>query len=501
MNIKHSLKFYSISMITDKSHHEIEPFNIEDCLITINDKGYYQIRTLIILSTLWGFVPIIAVLLPFFTLHPAYLCKVRNEDISDFKSCNYETICDPYFEFKVNKKDDTYQTWINDFELTCGSEYLIVLIGSLYFSGMIFSNLIIPSVCTKYGRLPVLKFIIMLYIVNNLLVILFQEINLLLIYSLIAGFIYTGISIPAFVLNFEYTTKKSKTLFSSIINSSYSIGAMIQIGVFYYIKNWRISLMINIVIFIFILINTNKIKESPSYLMINGKSKELLDKFEEIATLNERKDQLSLYMAYHHITNEVDNPNHKNINMDKKSNNILGFLSSDEDRRLFLAVGLSWFVNSQIQYGTVFNIKKYGSNIFINGISIYTASIVSIMLSSFVIDLYGLKTSLLIYYTINFIANGMITLVHIFEYNIIIGNIPCYFLLFLSSFSTSAIGSLNYIYTAELFKNKNMITAISLGSLINRFAGILSPLISQVAHPTLIFTILSCLTITVLINN
>lgn len=40
-------------------------FNLEDCLKVIDDKGYYQIRTVIMLAILWGFVPVIAVLLPF----------------------------------------------------------------------------------------------------------------------------------------------------------------------------------------------------------------------------------------------------------------------------------------------------------------------------------------------------------------------------------------------------------------------------------------------------
>ena len=88
----------------EKPPGQLKPFNIEECLNTLNDKGYYQIRTLIILSTLWWFVPIIAVLYPFFTIEPGYMCKTIQDDISDFIPCDSETICNPNIEFIINSR-------------------------------------------------------------------------------------------------------------------------------------------------------------------------------------------------------------------------------------------------------------------------------------------------------------------------------------------------------------------------------------------------------------
>ena len=488
------------SIKVDKKPDLSKPFELEGCLTAINDKGYYQIRTLIILSILWGVVPVIAVLLPFFTIHPEYLCKLSQEDNSDFRPCEIETLCDPYFNFIIKESDDMYYTWMNNFDLKCENEYLTILIGSVYFTGMILSNIIIPQICKKYGRKPVLNSIILVYILNNCMLIFSSENKILLIYSLIAGFVYTAISIPAFVLNFEYTTKKSKSLFSSIINSSYSIGALIQIAIFYAFKNWKMSLAFNIIVFFIVGLNTHKIKESPTYLLDKNEYSELTKNFEEISILNKTKETLAYYLRNHPLERNkmLDKINEIKT---KKSSSMIGIFKSGEERRLILIVGTSWFANSLIQYGTIFNIKKYGSNIFVNAVSLYIASIISILLSSLVIDIYGTRKSLIIYYIFNLVANATISIINYLDIIKIVGNIPLYFLLFLSSFSTSAIGSLNYIFTAELFKDKDIVTAISTGSLINRLAGIISPMLPHIVnYPTIIFTILSSITITLLMK-
>jgi MFS family permease len=80
------------------------------------------------------------------------------------------------------------------------------------------------------------------------------------------------------------------------------------------------------------------------------------------------------------------------------------------------------------------------------------------------------------------------------------GSSIMYLLLFLSAFCTNAIGSINYIYTADLFFVDERVAAVGFGSLMNRFAGVFSPMVIAYFHyPTNVFAVLCIIAIIALI--
>lgn len=477
------------------SNNERKTFEVEDCLSAINDKGLFQIRTLAFLSCLWGFVPVISVLLPFFTIHPQYECRVKEHPNGmTFHPCNKEMICDEEFEVRVSPYN-TYKTWIQDFNLTCENEYLIYLIGSIYFFGMIVSNLITPRYCDKYGRRPILFINVALYITNNVFVMLHSYNKLLLLYSFVSGFIYTGISIPAFVLNFEYTTKSSKNLFSSVITSAFSIGAVFQILIFYVSHQWKVSLSCGVVAYLIVLLNYSKVLESPSFLIANGNNEKLLECHKIAAEVNGKLDKYYEYVNSHPVKDFVPQ---KEDSVSRKGS-LLNLLLDQDTSKTMLSVSVSWFCNATIAYGTLFNLKQYGTNIYVTGWTLYSACIVSILFASVVSKKFGCRVSLLLYYSINAGSNFCITALYFSNVDADIKAVLVRIFLFLSSFSISAIGSLNYMFTAEQFKDSK-VSAISLGNMTNRLGGVISsPLVGNTfVQPTLVFTFLGLVSIIVL---
>ena len=457
-------------------------FQLEEALIILNDMGYYQIRTLILLSFLWGLSPVVPVLLPFFTVEPIYLCRLITGFNINFIICEGDQKCDNNYEVMIDPNNEL-NTWIHDFKLSCSNKYLIFLIGSAYFIGMILGNLILPKFCETYGRKLNLLINMILYICNNTF-ILFIRFNLyLIIYSLISGIVYSGTSLSAFVLNFEYSTKFSKNIFSTVINSSYSIGAIFQILIFYLFNDWRINISVNVTLYIFLIINHRKIYESPTYLL-NSNPLELKKILIEISHLNKKSLSFSIYMEKTNLTlkTELNTNNYK-------PNGMFSILLSKKDLRKLILIATSWLSVSIITYGTSLNLRKYGSDLTLIGITYYLSNSISTLLSSILLQKFGFKKASIIYYSLCLISN-LILVFKSGQQSILVK-----LLLFISGFSSSAIGSLNYIYTADLFSCDSRISALSFCSLVNRIGGILSSFITQMSFPTLIFSFLSAMSI------
>jgi AAHS family benzoate transporter-like MFS transporter len=440
---------------------EAQQFNLDDCLRVLNDKGLYQIRTLLILGFVWGIAPIVAVLLPFFILEPVFLCRNLDDFSEEIRLCTHETLCSPDFEYFLSP-NNVVKTWTYDFDLMCHYRYLVYLIGSVSFFGMIVANITAPKFCETYGRKPVLLFNIVLFIVINLLVLFIRNNKFLILYSFICGVVYTGIAIPAFVLNFEYITRESKNTWSSILNAGFPGSALIQICFFYFFRSWMVSVLVCLAFFISTLILSPTILESPSFLMMMNKREQLLANLKTVSKVNRTEGPLDAFLEKY----SLDDIPH--IDPASRPSMFELFTNSDNRLRMFL-IGVSWYCNSLITYGTFFNIKKYGSDIVVNGITIHSSGTVSILLSSIILNKFGQNKAMTIYFTVAMVAN---LLMSIFSG---MNNQVMYFLLFISGFCTAAIGNINYIYTADLFQDQLRVTAVSTGSLINRIAGICSP--------------------------
>jgi MFS family permease len=452
-------------------------FNLQDCLRLIYGKGIYQTRNLFMLSTLWGFVPIIVVLLPFFVLEPEFLCRNKNDPMNTFLPCTVETVCDEDNYERIISPLNEVVTWVNDFDLICTNRYLIYIISSSYFVGMILSNLLTPRLCESYGRKPVLQFYMVVYILNNIFIMFVTYNKFLLIYSFVSGCIYTGVSIPTFVLNFEFQIKSTKNLYSSILNCSFALGALTQIGFFYFFKSWRLSLSVGLMLFILILFFSYTIMESPSYLVQHNKTAELFSCLEYVAKINGTEKRLKKY------TERIEYIEIPKGQLSEHKFCMVDILKDSETRVTMLLVGSSWFNYAIIAYGTLFNIRHYGNNIFINGLSAYLANVVSIMISNILLNRFGYNKSMMIYYFLCFLSNISISIVHDTHLR--------YVFLFVNSFCTGAIGSINYIYTADLFNNEYRVSAVSCGSLINRLAGAISPfVVGYFVQPTWAFAVL-----------
>jgi MFS family permease len=487
MNIKNDdKKEYLISSNSDISYQSNlikTQFNLNDCLELISEKPIYQLRTLIMLLLTWGYVPIVA-MLPFFFNEVPYLCSKR--EISEpYKPCTAETICNTDYSKLIDSSHFNEITWSRDFKLVCDRAFLKYLISSAYFIGMMVSSLITPTLCDRYGKKYVLTLNMSLFVLNYIFVLMISDGVYLILLTFVSGYIYTGISIPAFVLNYEFYTTKTKNILSSLIGCSFPIGALLQILTFYLFRNWRYNIIVGLGLYLVLLYFSKLIYESPNYLIRLSKKDDLMNCLYGVARANSSLSKLENYL--NSVT--FDNVFKITTKEENTKKNTLCDIFKDHDSRLkILLISTSWFTCSIIAWGNMMNIKNYGTDIYFNSLCMYIGACLSAAVSSQLLNKFGNNKTEIFFYTITLIANlGLIISTNDMTKSLFV---------FLSSFSTFAIGSTNYLYTAELFISEIRVHALATGSLCNRIGGFLSPfVVGYFTKPTYIFCILCLLSI------
>ena len=69
--------------------------------------------------------------------------------------CTKRDICNsalPHTDYRAVYDEETFDNWVDKFELLCLEGYKIGLLGSLFFVGIATSTLFIPALADKYGR-------------------------------------------------------------------------------------------------------------------------------------------------------------------------------------------------------------------------------------------------------------------------------------------------------------------------------------------------------------
>ena len=92
--------------------------------------------------------------LPFLTKYPTYQC--RSEPDSLFMPCDRSEICSNKLDRDMWRIDygskESIHNWIDTLRLTCVSETVIGLLGSMYFVSFAISSAVVPNLADRFGR-------------------------------------------------------------------------------------------------------------------------------------------------------------------------------------------------------------------------------------------------------------------------------------------------------------------------------------------------------------
>lgn len=492
---------------------DIKELNLDEAIISSGDFNKYQILNLIYLSLVWILIPTIPVMLPYFRMIPEYYVATEsntqlgnsffnntlnsNGIENNLRKANLIEICDANIP-KI--KADKLVTWASDFDLICNKNYYFGIMGSLYFIGILLGNLFISHFTDKYGRKKVIIFLLFAYLATTFLTLIAWNYFILFLVIFLIGIIYAGTSMCTFILNFESSSKTKKKTFSVILSTTYGLGAIFHILVFYYFQNWKMSIFICSILTVFSIYSVSTINESPEYLFEKKKYSKLKQVLFNIAQINQREKFLLKYLSETNLDNLIKAKRQKRL--ESKSGNlngeeleeqmeldastlsdkllnqaygILDILNLKEQRFVILLMSLNWFFMTMIFYGLNLNISFFKTDPYVTGVLIYLSESIAQLTSLYFMESFGYKNTLIGAYIISSVAFIIIDLIDLSN-NYFLGLL----LIFISKFGISAVVSTNYTFTADLFDMKIRVASMSFCSVMSRLGGVSGTLIIEI---------------------
>lgn len=244
----------------------------------------------------------------------------------------------------------------------------------------------------------------------------------------------------------------------------FAAGFVLLAAMAYVFRDWRhLSIAVSMPALLYTIITSNKIQESPRWLISQGRTGEAKELLENIAQKNGAQ-------SFNLLTLEMpDKPSTEN------SATSHGFctLFTHKSIRLKMAIlTLVWLVNSLVYYGLSFNIKNIEGDRYWNFALSGLVEIPSYLVAIPLIDKIGRRRSL--FYTVMVAALGCI----------LCGFGPSTLVtpsLMFGKFGISSSFGILYVYSAELIPTAVRNFAMGTCSMTARIGGILAPLVVSMA--------------------
>jgi len=303
----------------------------------------------------------------------------------------------------------------------------------------------------------------------------------------------------AFVLNFESSSRSFKKTFSVILSTTYGLGAIFNIIIFYYYQSWKISIYVITIMTVISIFLIYSINESPEFLYEKKKYIKLKKVLIIISKINQRETELLKYLNSTNLDKMIEEKKSKRANTNKfyedndelnvteettlsdkiltKTFGILEILTLKEQRLVICLMSLNWFFMTMIFYGLNFNIGFFKTDPYITGVLIYLSESIAQLTSLYFMEKFGYKSTLVGAYILSSIAFVIIDIIDLSNHHLL-GLI----LIFLSKFGISAVVSTNYTFTADLFDMKIRVASMSFCSIMSRLGGVSGTLIIEVTN-------------------
>ena len=437
-------------------------------LESTNQRGRYQIYLILIVIFLPFSTYIIAAGYPYLTNIPVMNCQIKENPNSPFKECNMEELCKDEskynIQFDYKKSVDNYSL---KYKLYCKRSKLCPFLNSSFFFGAVIGVTICANFPDKIGRLPVLKYLMIINIfaqINYLFSINFYHILLIAFFSGFATYCNSVLSL----MIVETMDPIWSGLTMSARSASYGLVGIVLGFYFMIINNLIFLLFLNVVISVlgFWLVQKYFV-ESPRWLNSQNMLDEAIEAMRQMAIINNSKENFEDFLD---INKEILHESKKEIRKVKHQYDIIQIFKLKSQQFYIFNLMYIWFFITVCFYGNFTALNRNRGNLFLNSISTYTGEVISEMSSGVLANKFGRVrvTEVLSYLGgFAFIISYFIQKDFDFLRSVI---------LFISSFGFSGSLNLLYIYTNELFPMSIKALTFGFMYLMSRAGGVAIPL-------------------------
>ena len=373
-----------LTVKNENRNDECSPYNTDEFLRMVGEFGRFQ--WLMEVCFLFMFIsPVTQLFIVNFTapepdwkcVNGSSVCYLNGTQPStnDFR-CN---ISRSEWEFV---QDEGTTTITVDFDIYCGSSWLIYMSSSILYFGKLFGTFITGWLADIYGRKTILYPSFLIMLASSLLATVMPNIWLFLACRFIAGISEPGIFGCIFLIMSETVSTRFRPLATNIIWTGWIFVFCLLSLQAYYIRNWKTLFIVCSAPYLLGVLSYWFVPESPRWLRTEERLDEAHNVFKKIAKWNRKVMDEKTSLS-------------KPIRDNQQQTTPLDLFKRDMIIST-LAQGVLWFVNGLVYYGFATTAGDLGGSMYLNFLYLSLAEIPSAIFASYLPNRYGRKKTTIV---------------------------------------------------------------------------------------------------------
>ncbi|XP_035218747.1 organic cation transporter protein-like isoform X2 [Stegodyphus dumicola] len=357
----------------------------------------------------------------------------------------------------------TSQTLVSEFDLVCDREWLVSLAKSIYMIGFLISVIFFGQLSDWIGRLPTIAISYVVSCISLLLSLLSTSYLMFVILRFFQAFGRTGLTTIGFVLLMEIVGPHHRTEAGIAIQLGWTVGFITLALVGYLFRHWfwfQVAMSVPLLPLMFAY---KFIPESPRWLLIQGKVKQLEKILIEGAKLNGQELKYAI--------KDLKMLTEQKPGQDRST--VFDLFRSPKMRCRVLNMIYLWIVNAFMYYGLSYNTNDLAGNPYLNFFLAGALEIPAYASVFFGIKKWGRRPTLTFFMLVGGCACAAIIAVPES-----ISWLSTAFAM-IGKFCISGSFGILYLYTSELFPTVVRNVAIGTCSMWARVGSILAPFVKE----------------------
>jgi putative MFS transporter len=463
---------------------------MEGAFNSINEHGKFQKLITCTILAVSFICPIMCVGFPFLTAKPEMLCRIKNNEIKQYSSCQNGEMCQHDTFDIIIDHNNSLNNFTLEFGLYCERSFYVPLLGTTFFIGTVVGSFLLSSLPDYYGREKTFKLLSLSVCALQLNMIMIQSPIHLVISNFFNGFVFLLGTLTISITITEYIARDNAAILFSINNSMFPISGVFIMIFFLTINSWKLCFKISFLISFFACILSFKyFCESPRWLLAQNKTTDCIEVLKKIAIINGTQENLFIYLqnnqSNYFIKIALDTPTPTSIQ--KEFLSLVQIFKLRSQFKLILINTYLWFAAGCCFFGLSLNLEKLDGNIFLNSFIAYAAEAVAELISGYMSDRFGRIFILKLF--------GGFGGISFLLYEIISVQSLKAFLLFSTSFGFAGFFNVICIYSPEVFPTSIRGSTMGFLLLCSRLGALIVPSISAaIYYSNSIYAVMALLT-------